>query len=107
MHDKTVHISKEINSVIFFVEPEGAHNSEETNSNCIKSELETMDTSEDIGGSAGQIITALRCKLKEKQAQKSIYKCLICMVSKGRLDVGKAYRSCASFDYPQNYTVSH
>ena len=40
-----------------------------------------VDQSDDIGGSAGEIITALRCKLKDVERQSSKSKCLICMVS--------------------------
>ena len=47
--------------------------------------LDSSDEEEDqdqdeIGGSAGQIITALRCKLREKEKEKPLFKCLICMV---------------------------
>ena len=40
-----------------------------------------VDQSDDIGGSAGEIITALRFKLKDVERQSSKSKCLICMVS--------------------------
>ena len=39
------------------------------------------DIKDNIGGSAGEIITALRCKLKDVELQTSKSKCLICMVS--------------------------
>ena len=64
-------------------------------STCIISEIESAhnpeihgiedsiveDIKDNIGGSAGEIITALRCKLKDVELQTSKSKCLICMVS--------------------------
>ncbi|WAR23779.1 RN220-like protein [Mya arenaria] len=61
---------------------QGAHHPGERSPNKVKLELmETGESSgETIGGSAGQIITALRYKLKEKDKETSSQKCLICMV---------------------------
>ncbi|XP_052774044.1 E3 ubiquitin-protein ligase RNF220-like isoform X2 [Mya arenaria] len=60
---------------------QGAHHPGERSPNKVKLELmETGESSgETIGGSAGQIITALRYKLKEKDKETSSQKCLICM----------------------------
>ena len=60
---------------------EGAYNPEDSvASSRVKCEPHD-DKDEEVGGSAGQIITALRCRLKEKDEQQTGPKCLICMVS--------------------------
>lgn len=57
---------------------EGAYNPEDSVETRIKNEpLDEKDS--EVGGSAGQIITALRCRLKEKDKQQIGPKCLICM----------------------------
>ena len=61
-----------------FSEIEGAHNLEDAE----RDDIMVVDQSDDVGGSAGEIITALRCKLKDVERQSSKSKCLICMVSK-------------------------
>lgn len=58
---------------------EGAHNPEEVDTSQVKQEPTDGNDREEVGGSAGQIITALRCKLKEKDTQQIGPKCLICM----------------------------
>ena len=62
---------------MFFSEIEGAHNLEDPGGD----DSMVVDQSEDIGGSAGEIITALRYKLKDVEHQNNKSKCLICMVS--------------------------
>lgn len=58
---------------------EGAHHPVVERSEVIKTEP-VNEGSEDIGGSAGQIISALRYKLKDKDKESNPHKCLICMV---------------------------
>ena len=61
----------------FISEIEGAHNLE------VQGGEDNIadDSKDDIGGSAGEIITALRFKLKDVECQTNKSKCLICMVS--------------------------
>ncbi|XP_045158523.2 E3 ubiquitin-protein ligase Rnf220-like isoform X1 [Mercenaria mercenaria] len=58
---------------------EGAYNPEDSVSSHIKCEPHDDKESVEVGGSAGQIITALRCRLKEKDEKQISPKCLICM----------------------------
>ncbi|KAL4235837.1 hypothetical protein ACF0H5_004227 [Mactra antiquata] len=69
-------------------EIEGAYNPEDTKTTTTVLEggghikHETIDDKDDnVGGSAGMIITALRCRLKEKDKTQVSPKCLICMES--------------------------
>jgi len=67
--------------LIFSSAIEGAHHPDSKDRVGMVKKEAADDSSDEIGGSAGQIITALRYKLKEKDKDSNTPKCLICMVS--------------------------